>query len=167
MSATDLIHSPVIYIPPEEPNRITAILWDMKEHPFAYLAIVTVGVFVVWLIWVLIQDGRLLRRRFRELLASGFHPHYSLNGTTIVFAIDRDRRELAVIYSNATFRYRFEQIHEWRHEWDTRNGVRIKNRIIINVLDPDHPQHVNKRASSRECEQWHARMSALLNMVES
>jgi hypothetical protein len=164
MSTKNVVHNPAIYFPPEETNSLTNIFWDMKENPFAYLVIVTVGVFVVWLAFALIRSTRNLRRRYRELLASGFNPHYVMDGAT-VFAIDKDRRELAVIYSDATFRYRFDQIQEWRYEWDTRNGVRINNRVIINVLDPDHPRHVAKNASTRACEQWQARMSALLNMA--
>lgn len=168
MSTKDWGHSPVIFVT-EETNIITDIYWTLKQnlstgHLFWDVVIFSSAVFFAWLIWTLIRNTQKLRRRYKALLASGFNSHYALHSTT-VFAIDRDRRELAVVYPGATFRYRFDQIHEWRYEWDTRNGVRINNRVIINVLDPDHPRHVATNASTHQCEQWHARMNALLNMT--
>jgi len=67
-----------------------------------------------------------------------------------------------MVYRNAVFRYRFDQLDSWKHEWDVRNGVTNKHRFIVNVLDPDQPRHLT-RASRSVCTHWHAKMSALLN----
>lgn len=116
------------------------------------------AIFVLWLMSI---PGRKQQRLYKELLASGFSPRYCLSGS-VIFAFDTDKREFAIVYSSGIYRYDFDQIDSWNYEWETRNGVRVKNNFIINVLDPDYPRHVSS-ASSKVCTHWHAKMNALLN----
>lgn len=115
-----------------------------------------------WLIWKWAQKDMSLLRNYRQLVASGFTESYFVRGTFII-VVDKSKRELAMVFYNGVRRYRFEQIDSWRYEWETRNGVRTNDRLVINVLDPDSPSFVLRRLSSRECEQWHGRLNALVN----
>lgn len=112
-------------------------------------------------VWRIVQNDVNRTRRHKELLASGFCESYSLIGT-VILVVDTGKREIAFVYSNAVFRYHFDQIDSWSYEWDLRNGVRLNSRFIVNVLHEDQPRHVTK-ASASICTHWNAKLNALLN----
>ncbi|WP_426168530.1 hypothetical protein [Pseudoduganella sp. R-34] len=126
----------------------------------AYLVVYGGGALVILFMWAYINYFRAQQRNLKELFASGFKADHRV-GNEKVFVFDDSLREMAIIDGAKLHRYPYAKIDTWSHECDVRGNRKIHNRLVITILDAEHPRH-EIRVSANEGQLWFAKMRAIL-----
>jgi hypothetical protein len=119
-----------------------------------------VAALVLWIIWKFVQHDLAQRRLLAGLVAGGFRVDHRVRSTTVV-VFDDTLREMAIIDGQMLYRYSYAQIDGWNYEYLDRNGRQIRNKLVITVLDTQHPRH-EIDVSANEAKLWLAKMRAIL-----